>query len=116
MMFLSRFTLIILFVFSFYFNCKAQSNIPDAGLQQQLCSDATLLAGNTPIDFVGVWTLISGSGNIIDSSNPITLVSGLSLGTNVFRWTFFDGVNEIAFDEVEINVDEQPTISDAGQN
>jgi gliding motility-associated-like protein len=66
----------------------------NAGPAQSLClpSSSTTLAANAAVaPATGTWSLISGSGTFADPSSPATLVSGLALGVNVFRWTINNG-------------------------
>src|SRR5690606_28125297 len=64
----------------------------------------------------GVWTVISGGGTISDDSDYNTGVTGLSIGTNVFRWTISNGECADSFDEVTITVDEAPSTASAGDD
>ena len=88
----------------------------NAGLDQTICSSTTSLAGNSPAIGTGTWTLISGTGTIVTPTSPTSSVNGLSLGTNVFRWTISNGTCAASFDEVTINVDENPTVALAGSD
>jgi len=63
----------------------------NAGPNQTLCSSNAVLAGNTPATGTGMWTKISGSGNITAPANPASAVTGLSAGTSVFKWTISNG-------------------------
>lgn len=88
----------------------------NAGPDQTVClpSNSTTLAGNSPISpATGTWTVISGTGSFANANSPTTVVSNLSLGTNVFRWTLNNGScsNPITFDQVTITVypEAQPT-------
>jgi gliding motility-associated-like protein len=66
----------------------------NAGADQAFCSPvaSTSLNGNTPIyPATGAWTLVSGSGNISNPSNPNSLITGLGLGDNIFQWTITNG-------------------------
>jgi gliding motility-associated-like protein len=79
----------------------------DAGNDQNLCTPvtSTVLQGNSPLaPATGVWTLISGSGTIVDPANPNSPVNGLSIGPNVFEWTLSNGpcANGITSDQVTI--------------
>jgi len=68
--------------------------IANAGPDQSFCTPvaSTLLAGNIPLSpATGVWTLISGTGNITNPSNPSSNVSGLTVGANIFQWTVSNG-------------------------
>ncbi|MGB1031286.1 MAG: hypothetical protein ACPGWM_01665, partial [Flavobacteriales bacterium] len=66
----------------------------NAGNDQEIClpTASTFLEGNIPTaPSEGVWTRISGSGSILDDSDPETQVTGLAVGENVFRWTINNG-------------------------
>jgi gliding motility-associated-like protein len=52
----------------------------------------------------GVWTLVEGEGDISDTHNPTTHVSGLSIQTNSFLWTVTNGVCPASWDTVHIRV------------
>jgi hypothetical protein len=50
------------------------------------------VTGSTPVSPAsGVWTLVSGSGTITSPNTPITTITGMSVGTNVFQWTVTNG-------------------------
>lgn len=87
-------------------------SLPDAGSDQTLCADNTILDGNSPTVGTGEWTTVSGSGTFVDNTDPASDVTGLTQGTNVFRWTIS---NEgcTYFDDVNITND-LPTEADAG--
>ena len=64
----------------------------NAGANQQLCATSTNLAGNSPTTpATGLWTLVSGTGTFTTPNSPTSAVTGLSLGTNVFQWTLYNG-------------------------
>jgi gliding motility-associated-like protein len=98
----------------------AGSSPAAAGPDQELCSPAstTSLAGNTIISpAVGVWTLIGGTGIIVDANDPNTAVSDLSIGENIFVWTVANGPcsNGLTYDTVSVFVfDENNAVADAG--
>jgi len=52
----------------------------------------------------GIWSLISGTGELFDTTNTETRVSGLSMGKNIFRWTVTNGVCAATSDSVIILV------------
>jgi len=68
--------------------------VANAGPDQELCSNPvglvnTFLNANTPIfPATGEWTLISGGGIIGDAANPLTAVTDLPVGENIFQWTY----------------------------
>ncbi|MBK9177326.1 MAG: gliding motility-associated C-terminal domain-containing protein [Flavobacteriales bacterium] len=79
----------------------------DAGQDQDLCTptNITTLFGNTPIfPASGTWTLVSGFGVITSPTSPVTTVTDLAVGINVFRWTVSNGPcpNGLTQDEVTI--------------
>ncbi|MFT3884137.1 MAG: gliding motility-associated C-terminal domain-containing protein [Flavobacteriales bacterium] len=72
----------------------ANAPVANAGPDQAICTPTTTatLAGNTPtFPATGTWTRVSGSGTITDPTNPTSSVTGLAVGTNVFRWTINNG-------------------------
>src|SRR5690606_16656425 len=97
-----------------------QAPAADAGPDQQLCTPqtSTTLAGSAVVHpATGQWTLVSGSGTIVDPNDPHTAVTDLGVGVNTFRWTVINGVcdDAITFDEVNIVVfDENNPLADAG--
>jgi hypothetical protein len=48
--------------------------------------------------------VITGTGVFADANNPTTNVSGLSIGTNTFRWTINNGPCGTTQDDVTITV------------
>ncbi len=66
----------------------------DAGEGGNFCQDETnaslqaVPAGSTSS---GIWTLMSGTANIIDPTDPNTQITGLGLGENIFMWTVSNG-------------------------
>ena len=82
----------------------------NAGSDQIVCTPllTTTLSANTPSFGTGTWTLISGSGTIANPNNPVTQVSNLGNGNNIFRWTISNGVCPSNADEVTIGLDNSP--------
>lgn len=59
-----------------------------AGPDQFICGTATVLDANAPgAGESGFWSVVVGTGNFDDSNSPGALVSGLSFGENILRWT-----------------------------
>ncbi|HEY0977300.1 MAG TPA: gliding motility-associated C-terminal domain-containing protein [Flavobacteriales bacterium] len=94
---------------------------PDAaaGDDQQVCSTAgsgtTFTANPAVFPGTGQWTLVSGSGDITDPADPLSAVSGLALGSNVFMWTIENGPCGTTSDQVTIVVyDGSVTSTSAG--
>jgi len=86
-----------------------------AGVDQIICKNDATLSGNTPLIGSGHWSLISGTGTLSDPLNPLSKVTGLSIGDNVFEWTITSFCNSNS-DRVTIKVEDKPTISNAGLN
>lgn len=92
----------------------------NAGMDQILCtpiSDAILTGNSLIFPATGLWELVSGTGVIASPSNPSTSVSGLSIGTNVFRWTVFNGPCSPATSEDTVSIivyDTSAPIANAG--
>jgi gliding motility-associated-like protein len=92
----------------------------NAGADQELCSPAStaVMAGSTvTMPAVGTWTLVSGTGTIINPNSPVTSIIDLAVGTNVFAWTVDNGpcANGITSDTMEVRVfDVNNPVANAG--
>ncbi len=76
---------------------------PLAGGDQIVCNDKTYLSGNVPgNDIQGLWSVVSGSGIVIEANNPRSEVQNLSLGENKFVWTFFENQCEFSYSDTVI--------------
>lgn len=65
----------------------------NAGINQNICTDNTTLAANAPgAGETGAWTLITGSGNIVSSSNPVSAFTGVTSASSVLQWTLTNTV------------------------
>ena len=75
-----------------------------AGPDQSLCGvSGTVLAGNNPAPYTGLWTIISGAGGIVvNSTNYASPFTGLPGETYILRWTI-SNVTCTSFDEVVIS-------------
>ena len=60
--------------------------IINAGNDQAICTSSTNLSATSTING-GSWSVVAGSGTFANPTSPISTVSGLAMGTNVFRWT-----------------------------
>jgi len=90
--------------------------VSNAGSSQTVCETpgTATLNGNTPVTGTGLWTLVSGSGSIVNPASPSTNVTGLGVGANVFEWTIANGACSSSSSQVTINVDADATIANAG--
>ena len=82
---------------------NANSQPPDAGADQTLCSDVTILEANEPMFGFGEWSVVQGSATFTDVNNPATKVTGLAKGDNVLRWSIWE--NGWSSDDVIITND-----------
>jgi gliding motility-associated-like protein len=98
------------------------SNQPaaNAGEDQEICSttsSVTLDGSDYSAPGIGTWTVISGSGVFSDENDPLSTVSGLSVGENIFEWTVVNGAcpSGTTSDQVSIFVfDENHAVANAG--
>jgi hypothetical protein len=76
----------------------------DAGEDQILCGvSGTILNGNDPAPYSGVWSIISGSGGVlVNSSLPTTVFTGALGVTYTLRWTI-SNVTCTSSDEVVVS-------------
>lgn len=60
----------------------------EAGENQLTCENFSTLNGNNPIENneLGTWSIISGGGIFANPNNPVTEVTNLSNGINIFEW------------------------------
>lgn len=77
----------------------------NAGSDQSICNASSVsLSATIPVSGTGSWTLISGPNTptFTNPANATTTVSGLTIGTYVFRWTISNGICISTQDEVTI--------------
>ena len=67
----------------------AQRSNP-AGPDQFICGTAALMQAD-PLGSgeTGVWTIVQGTASFANQSSPTTLITNLSFGENVLRWTIY---------------------------
>ena len=85
----------------------------DAGTTINVCGTTTAtMAANTPDAGTGAWTRISGSNTptITNAASPTTTITGLTIGTYVYRWTVTNGTC-VSTSDVSIIVSAVPTIT-----
>jgi len=88
----------------------------DAGPDQSICANMTILTANEvlPPDSA-FWSLVSGSGNIFDSTAHVTPVTDLGLGENIFVWSVTSQGFTVT-DTVVITVNTPASIANAGED
>ncbi len=68
--------------------CTPMPTTSDAGPDQNVTGSTTSLAGNTPIDGTGEWSIATGTGgNITDPADPASGFSGTAGNTYTLVWT-----------------------------
>jgi gliding motility-associated-like protein len=60
---------------------------PDAGTDISVCDNNAPLNANKPVIGTGYWSIISGKGTFIDSTQYNTRIVGLGQGSNLLTWT-----------------------------
>jgi hypothetical protein len=99
-------------VFVHYLNQKS-----NAGSDQLICSPATTLSGNAPpLQAIGTWSVLQGTGIFFNPQAPNTSVSGLSVGVNRFVWTQSSAFCPTSRDTVKIETKAPPSPAVAGNN
>ena len=94
--------------------------LANAGDDQQFCtptSTTTMFAQPAADPGYGTWTLVSGSGVITDPNDPLTEITGLAIGDNVFEWELYNGPCALSgsTDQVTITLfDESQADANAG--
>lgn len=85
-----------------------------AGLDQSVCGGNGTLSATPASSGTGVWTLVSGSGNLANPQDPASTVSNLGTGANTFRWTITNAPCPVASDDVVITNLGNATLAQAG--
>ncbi|MGQ1946253.1 PKD domain-containing protein [Geofilum sp. OHC36d9] len=80
-----------------------QPTVATVGSVQTKCGFETLLTGNKAIEGNGRWSIVTGSGDFEDITDPTTKVTNLGLGKNSFRWTIRKGACSTSADLVVYN-------------
>ncbi|MES2679963.1 MAG: gliding motility-associated C-terminal domain-containing protein [Bacteroidota bacterium] len=85
------------------------------GSNQTVCasSASTTLVANTPTFGIGTWSVISGTGSIVNPTLAATTVTALATGTTVLRWQIANG-GCTSSATMSVKVDAMPDIANAG--
>jgi gliding motility-associated-like protein len=84
------------------FRQNTTPSVANAGPDQNACASSYALAANAPVSGLGYWSVISGSGTFGNIHSPVTTVSGLAQGTNVFAWTIYTDGCHFSGDQLTI--------------
>ena len=77
------------------------------------CSGNATLEGQRPASGYCKWTLVEGSGNIINPDSAVTDITDAGYGTNTFRYIVKNGICK---DSTDVNVSRYDSIKYAGQS
>ncbi len=66
--------------------------IANAGADQEICDDQNTILMGTDADFAtALWSVVEGEAEVEDSTKPMTNVSSLSPGDNIFAYSVVNG-------------------------
>ncbi|MDY0781696.1 hypothetical protein SLH33_12930, partial [Tenacibaculum sp. IB213877] len=86
-----------------------------AGTDQTQCNTSGFtMAANTPTVGTGLWSIVSGTATIADTSSPTTGVTVAAGDTVTLRWTISNGSCTDSTDDVVLTNDALPTTAAAG--
>ncbi len=71
---------------AFWISVLECSGISTAGNDQSICNVTQTGLGAGPSGMSGTWSLFQGSGQILSPTNPLTSVTNLGEGVNLFIW------------------------------
>lgn len=74
----------------------------NAGPDISICAFQYQMQGNAG---TGFWTVVSGGGAFVDPTSATTLVTGMPVGVNRFRWSLNNGICTPSDDTVTIIID-----------
>ena len=83
----------------------------DAGGDTTICTNAMRLNASEPVQGVGEWSVVKGSGTFNNKNSNTTMVRNLSKGENVLQWTVIG--NGVLSDKITIT-NHAPTDANAG--
>lgn len=86
----------------------------NAGDDQAICDDNTVLDGNNDSTAIGVWTVVAGFGTFADENLYNTAVTDIPDGYHTYAWTLSKGDCPITSDTVEVFVNERTSLVYAG--
>jgi gliding motility-associated-like protein len=85
-----------------------------AGADQTICATSATLAATVPASGTGTWSVVSGTGGIIQNVNdPASGFTGTAGVTYTLAWTVENSCGTTS-DEVTIQLQEAPSVANAG--
>jgi gliding motility-associated-like protein len=96
----------------------ALPTVSNAGPNKNVCSSSPVLSmnANVPVNGTGIWTLVSGTGNINSINSPTTVISNIGLGDNIFLWTINNGICPSSSSTITVHADVPPDSAYAGND
>lgn len=82
--------------------------VSDAGEDQTVNSPSATLDANVPGTGLGNWSVLTGTGVFVNIYDPVTTVTGLSVGSNVFSWTVKTDACHVSADNVIVTYEIVP--------
>ncbi len=94
----------------------AEPSVSFAGNDLRICSDQTTLSA-TPLSVgTGSWSLVSGTGIFLNPTQYNSLLTSVSSGTTILRWTTKNGICPDKSDDIVIVRDLMPDTAHAGSD
>ena len=92
--------------------------VADAGpSQENIAGTSVFLAGNTPVNGSGLWTVISGQGGTFtDATDPGTEFSGQPATLYVLEWKISNSCGASYSSNTVVRFCPVPTVAEAGEN
>jgi gliding motility-associated-like protein len=78
--------------------------LANAGRDTVIYATSISLNGNTPLVGSGSWSVITGNGTILNSTNANTQITSLQSGQTILQWTISNGACPASFDEIIVFV------------
>jgi len=85
----------------------------NAGTDQAICNTTATLAGNSPASGTGIWSILSGTGTIVNATQANSIVENIEAGTIELVWTITNGLC-ISRDTISITRALPPSNAEAG--
>jgi gliding motility-associated-like protein len=80
----------------------APSTTAYAGQDFAVCGSSATLSGTIPVNGIGTWSVLSGTGTFTSVNAASTFVNGLSPGQNSLTWTIINGACPASSDTIVI--------------
>jgi uncharacterized repeat protein (TIGR01451 family) len=94
----------------------AEPTQANGGTPQTICATSTQLTGNQALTGQGRWTLVSGSGQILNPNSFNSQVQNIGYGENTFRWNIGNGTCDSTHSTVKITRIHEASLANAGEN